>query len=257
MYLTVPPQPDCISTWREAVRAVDLEPSHQAHNVIMAVKNPVIKNQLGDLRIAAVDDFLRLYAKPVQTVANTIFPASLYRRHGAPDFFQVFHETVLPRVRNVQKGERWSGYYFERMTHWPNAPMDNPLWDVVQRLRDPKVRAKNKFEISVFDPARDVDRSPYGGQCLSHLSFKLLSGAPDALALTAVYRNHYYIEKLLGNLIGLGQLMGFVAAEAELAIGPLVVLSSHATIDLPRTKEAATTRADVAKLLASVDGVQP
>ena len=49
--------------------------------------------------------------------------------------------------------------------------------------------------------------------------------------LSAVYRNHYYTEKLLGNLIGLGRLMSFVAAEAGVRVGPLSVLSTHAEVD--------------------------
>ena len=132
--------------------------------------------------------------------------------------------------------------------------MSNPLWDIVTRMRDPSVRSRNKFELALFDPARDLDRSPYGGQCLSFLSFKLLAGSPNILTLTAFYRNHYYIEKLLGNLIGLGQLMAFVAEEADLSVGSLTILSSHATIDLPKTcAGGSTTRNEIKSLLQKVD----
>ena len=186
-----------------------------------------------------------------QTVSNTIFPQSLYTRYGAPAFFDAFHTRVLPSVR---RNGRWSGYYFERMTSWPDAPVGNPLWDIVERMRDPAVRARNKFELAVFDPARDVDRSVYGGQCLSHLSFKLLPGSPNTLALTAFYRNHYYVEKLLGNLIGLGNLMEFVAKEVGLTLGPLTILSSHAEIDLPKSDNQTSTRRDFRALLDRVDG---
>ncbi|MFO6463464.1 hypothetical protein ACK8OR_03645 [Jannaschia sp. KMU-145] len=245
-------QPDCISTWREAVRLVDAEPGHEAHNVLLAVANPSAGAALDDPGVAAVDAFLRVHDKSVRTISNTIFPESLYRRHGAPAFFDRFHDRVLPTVR---KGERWSGYYFDRMTHWPGAPGENPLWDIVDRMRDPKVAARNKFELATFDPARDLDRSPYGGQCLSFLSFKLLKG-PDRVALTALYRNHYYLEKLLGNLIGLGQLMSFVATETGMELGPLTVLSSHAVIDLPKSSGGgSTTRADLKQLLNTIDGL--
>jgi hypothetical protein len=46
-----------------------------------------------------------------------------------------------------------------------------------------------------------------------------------------VYRNHYYTEKLLGNLMGLGRLMEFVAAETKTKVGHLVIHSTHAQID--------------------------
>ncbi len=246
-------QPSAVETWREAVQAVDAAPGHEAHNVMLCVDDPTTGAQFADPRVALVDEFLRRHDKSVRTISNTIFPESLYRRHGAPEFFDAFHNKVLPTVR---KSERWSGYYFERMTDWPNAPMGNPLWDIVTRMRDPAVRSNNKFELALFDPARDSTRSPYGGQCLSFLSFKLLPGSPKKVALTAIYRNHYYIEKLLGNLIGLGQLMAFVAKETEQEVGPLTVISSHAIIDLPKTTcGGATTRTDLAALLTGYDAL--
>ncbi|MEO1379412.1 MAG: hypothetical protein AAFU69_03530 [Pseudomonadota bacterium] len=253
MSLIIPQQPDCISTWREAVRAVDSEPRHEAHNVLLTIEDPRDGAQLSDPRVAIVDVFLKQHDKSLRTISNTIFPQALYRRHGAPEFFEAFHDRVLP---TVGKSERWSGYYFERMTKWPGAPMGNPLWDIVNRMRDPAVKSNNKFELALFDPARDLSRSPYGGQCLSFLSFKLLHGRPKTLSLTAMYRNHYYIEKLLGNLIGLGQLMSFVAEEAGLTVGPLTILSTHATIDQPKTCVGGTTsRPDIIQLLDDVDAV--
>lgn len=77
------------------------------------------------------------------------------------------------------------------------------------------------------------DASPYDGQCLSFLSFKVVPGPTKCLTLTALYRNHFYVEKLLGNLVGLGRLIAFVAREAQLDVGSLTVMSTHAEIDRP------------------------
>ena len=85
---------------------------------------------------------------------------------------------------------------------------------------------------------------------LSFLSFHLLPGTPKTLLLTAQYRNHYYIEKLLGNLIGLGRLMAFVAKETGTVVGGLTVVSTHAAIDLP-----SATRDDVVQLVKSCDAL--
>jgi hypothetical protein len=73
---------------------------------------------------------------------------------------------------------------------------------------------------------------------------KLFRGEERRLALTALYRNHFYIEKLLGNLIGLGRLMAFVAKESGVAAGPLTVISTHAQIDTVNS-----SRADVRGLI--------
>lgn len=249
MYLAVPPQPDCASAWREAVRLVDARPEHEAYNVIIDVADPTARTTRQDARVAVVDQFLSGCSKSVETVANTIFPAGLYAVHGAPAFFGVFRDRVLSKVR---RNGRWSGYYFERMIDFPvpQGEAPNQLWDMVERMKDPKVRALNKFELSLFDPVRDVDNSPYGGQCLSFLSFKLMRGETRTLILTAIYRNHFYIEKLLGNLIGLGRLMAFVGRETGVRVGALTVVSTHAQIDLPHKRPR---RSDLAAMLARFD----
>lgn len=246
MYLPVPTQPDCARAWREAVRLVDAKPGHEAYNVLIDISDPIAGASTAHPGVAAVDAVLAARAKPVETVANTIFPASFYYRYGAPEFFDVFQKKVLPKVRGSQ---RWSGYYFERMISHPaisGAPR-NQLWDMIERMK--KSTSLNKFEILLFDPERDVDNSNYGRQCLSFLSFKVIPERPRALTLTAQYRNHYYIEKLLGNLIGLGRLMAFVGRETGLSVGPLTVLSTHATIDQPK----GMLRADLAALLDTFD----
>lgn len=253
MYLPVPPQPDCVSAWREAVRMVNARPGHHEHNVLIDVADPLARADLSEPVIALVDAFLKdRDTKRIETVANTIFPAALYRRYGSPAFFTRFTDNVLPKVRSPGK-KSWSGYYFERMMQLPQPDGEplNQLTEIIGRLKDPAVRALNKFELSVFDPLRDVDGSPYGGQCLSFASFKLIGDGDDRrLALTAMYRNHYYIEKLLGNLIGLGRLQQFVAEESGIAMGPLTILSTHATIDV---KNGKWNRGDIAALLAACD----
>jgi hypothetical protein len=236
MYLTVPSQLTCAAAWYQAAALVDAQAGHEAYNVILDIKRPSEPFSRQDPIIAQVDTFLRARNKSLACISNTIFPAAFYRRYGPLDFIDAFRERVLPRVR---RNERWSGYYFDRMTD-PDIGLGEagPLGDIIKRMSDPSNRARNKFELSIFDPARDIDASPYGGQCLSFLSFKIHAGDPGEVSLTAIYRNHYYIEKLLGNLIGLGQLLQYVATETKLSIGALTVLSTHALIDQPDARRA-------------------
>jgi hypothetical protein len=242
VYLPIPTQPDCASAWLAAAKAVNSCTGHEAHNVIIDISNPAAGSTLSDPVVRKVNDFLFAREKSVECIANTIFPRALYRLYGAPKFIDVFHNDVLKRVR---KTKRWSGYYFDRMTRVPSAGGEtiNQLWDnIVLRMRENS--SLNTYELSLFDPERDVDDSPYGGQCLSFLSFKLSPTKPRTLLLTAVYRNHYYIEKLLGNIIGLGRLMEFVAAETGTTVGSLIIHSTHAQTDAIKWK-----RSDVTKLL--------
>ncbi|QBX37842.1 hypothetical protein E4M02_07420 [Brevundimonas sp. S30B] len=250
MYLPVPTQPDCATAWREAMRAV-IRHGNEAHNVILDIADPVGGATLADPVVATVDAFLQAKGvKPIETVANTLFPAALHRRYGAPAFYDRFMTRVLPAAG---RDDRWSGYYFERMINMPTpgGTVINQLADIIDRISDPAVKARNKFELTLFDPARDVSRSPYGGQCLSHGSFKVRKTPDgDRLDLTVMYRNHYYVEKLLGNLIGLGRLMAFVAEETKIGVGSLTIVSTHAVIDQPRA-----SRAEIKALLQACDAL--
>ncbi len=107
----------------------------------------------------------------------------------------------------------------------------NPLRDLIDKMKrqeEAGVRYSLAYELAVYDPLRD-GRSLYGGQCLSFLSFKL--DEDHGLMLTAMYRNHTYITRCLGNLIGLGRLQAFVAKEANVELGSLTVISTHAKLD--------------------------
>ena len=247
MALMLDKRPDCATAWLDAAIAVDNLTGHTGYNIVIEIDDPAAGTSLSHPIVANVEAFLRERNKSVDTIANTIFPAALYRRYGYPEFITRFRENVLPRVRRT---DRWSGYYFDRITGIPR-PDDGPfnqLEDVIRRMGDAGNPCLNKFEIVIFDPLRDVDESPYGGQCLSLLSFKLLPGTVKKVALTAVYRNHFYIEKLLGNIIGLGRLMSCVAAETGHEVGPLVIHSTHAVVDTPG-KSPLNRRSSVTDLL--------
>ena len=83
-------------------------------------------------------------------------------------------------------------------------------------------------DIPIYDPGRDRGRI-LGGPCLSHVSVKL---TPDHAAhLTGFYRSHYYVQRALGNFFGLAHLQNFIAREANVEMGPLVIHSSMAQLD--------------------------
>ena len=59
--------------------------------------------------------------------------------------------------------------------------------------------------------------------------FKIID--ENELSLTVMYRNHAYIARGLGNFIGLGRLMAFIADQTGAKIGSLTCVSTHAWID--------------------------
>lgn len=228
MYRAIPTQRSCARAWVAAASAI-IETRDEGYNVVIDVEDPVTHDERDNAVISLVDRFLREHDKhPIVTVANTIFPQSLYVAHGPPVFFDEY----LKEFDRLSTTKRW-GRYFERMTRHKTADGEtyNPLNDLIEKMKRQQERGVNytsAFELAVYDPLRDR-RSLYGGQCLSFLSFK--RHPERGLMLTAMYRNHTYISRCLGNLIGLGRLQGFVASEVGITPGSLTVISTHAEID--------------------------
>lgn len=238
MYLGIPLQQTCAKAWLSAVMKVNDESRHEAFNVVVDIDSPILETQGDGKIIKLVDDFLVLHdAQPLQAIANTIFPSSTYKRHGSPQFYEVYLEKIYPKV----KQNEW-GRYFERMINWRVGDRRvNPLAELINRLKQAlggeERTYHNIYELGIYDPAldlriydaiRDANRR-MNRQCLSFLSFKLDS--ERRLSLTAMYRNHFYIARLLGNMIGLGRLMEFISIEAGCKLGPLTILSTHAEVD--------------------------
>ena len=261
----------CARAWLAACKSI-MATRGEGYNVVIDVVDPVKHDAKDNAAISLVDKFLKEHTQnPIVTVANTIFPQALYEAHGAPEFYKIYHRD-FDRFSRDARG--W-GQYFDRMTRWKIAggQMIYPLQDLIGKLKKnqaKKRRVKAVYEMAVTGPSLAVaappepeeddpdldltiyapgpDRNkPISGPCLSYLSFK--RHIDGDLLLTAVYRNHYYMTKLLGNLIGLGQLQAFVAKEAGLKAGSLTIVSTHAEMDM----KGGWKTADVKDLVEQVD----
>ncbi len=200
----------------------------EAYNVVIDIDDPLACDALDAAIIGKVDQFVRGHGRySVATVANTIFPEAFARTRTAAQLYQDYPD--LHRRMRPMTGD-W-GRYFERMICWPlpGAGTANQLDRIVRRIKRQQTLGRtfrSIYEVGIHDPSRDTRWR--GGPCLSSLSFKRDG---ERLLLTASYRNHYYVARCLGNLIGLGRLMGFVAREAGLTVGPLTCISTYAEID--------------------------
>jgi hypothetical protein len=225
-----------------------------AYNLVLAVRRPEVLTPADFAIHDLVDAFLREHGRlSLANVAGTIFPANLYLHGGAEELYT--YPQIYPRIHS-----QW-GMYAIRMlrksTHGKgNGPPEiNPLQIIVEKMKKQlaggRMRAvyeanlvedTDYLELSIYDAARDA-RGTRRLPCLSHLSFKLLPR--DRVMLTVLYRYHYYIEKALGNLLGLAQLLYFVAKETGLRVGPLVCHSTYAVLDT----EGGWRRGDVKQLV--------
>ncbi|HET6387279.1 MAG TPA: hypothetical protein VFJ58_28140 [Armatimonadota bacterium] len=229
MYLPIPTQSTCAKAWVAAASAISIPA--EAYNVVIDVDDPTKFDDRDDEIVALIDTFLRgRDLNPIATITNTIFPDALYRKYGSPGFYDEYHTQVYDRLT---RSKQW-GRYFERLTHHTDGQGGtyNPLRDMIAKLKkvnesDQKFRCV--YDLAVYDPLLDR-RYLRGGQCLSFLSFKV--HPKRGLTLTATYRNHSYVTRCLGNLIGLGMLQAFAAKEAGLVVGPLTCVSTHAELDV-------------------------
>ena len=239
--------------WLNAVQVVDAAPERRLFHLVTRISDPVTEEP----RIrAAADALLRdLDLAPVDTVANTIFPAQLAASSAGPGELAQRYRRLYPTLRRLHKSNR-KGTYFGRIVAHPAADGErDQLADLIERLntelRTPGPKSA-RYEMNISGPgelaapaeacpgaeltdggpvhvyAAGKDTSPMGFPCLSFCSFQLDSGL---LHMIAQYRYQYLIERGYGNYLGLGQLLGYVCATAGLHPGQLTIMAGVAAVD--------------------------
>ncbi len=230
----------CVDAWLQAVEYLAREKT--ACNIVLGIENPV-QLPASDYRVQQrINQFFACHgALPISTVATTIFPGSEFLHGGPHAVYDEFPKT-FDKIR-----EGWGTYAMRLLTKSLSTRdgklMQSPLQQLVSKMKRQREtrRMRSVYEASLIDnddlladipiyrAATDA-RYIRGGPCLSHLSFKLL---PDeTVTLTALYRYHYYVQRALGNLFGLAQLLAFVAAQVGVQPGPLICHSTYAVLDM-------------------------
>jgi len=253
-------QENCVAAWLEGAKLIMGSDHHEFYNLILEIDSPTQFPASARVVYDKVDDFLLHHGdQPLSTVANTIFPAGLYREYGGVGVYDIYPNKVYPKIKKPNEWGRYAMRLIQREDNSGNQM--SPLKNMVEKLRSELKKSgpmRAIYELGVSDcfmelPTYDVkhdDRRRRGGPCLSHLSFKL---TPEKeLMLTAIYRYHYYIEKGLGNLMGLAQLQDFICSEVGVLPGKLICHSTYARIDT----EGAWNLSDVKKLLDDCDQAQ-
>jgi uncharacterized protein (DUF3820 family) len=257
-----------VPVWMAALDHLELSKGRY-RNLLLEIESPEALTKADRAVIDLVDPVLHKYGETnVMTVAGTIFPFGLYKKAGPKDLPARF---LAIMARAKVKGH-WGTYAMRLMSRPGKKPREtiNPLYEVVRKLKKAStdgVGYNSNYELGVhapedlfsediacevplYNPAEDRGKiSNY--PCLSHLTFKLVDR--KELELTAIYRSHYYIQRALGNLIGLAQLMRFVALEAGLKVGRLTCISTDAHLDVQNWGGTVIARALVAQLKAAAD----
>lgn len=238
--------------WVAAVQAL-LDHDGDAFDLVVSIEDPCVEHA-DPAVIQALDAALRGAGKQsVETVANTIFPEALAQTSRDRAELYRRYTDMLPRVRRHPKNAK--GLYFERLIRYPlpangtcNNQIETIIGDLTQQLKGRGPR-RSCYEAQIFAPGKD--RLPMGFPCLSSLSFQLDG---KQLRLTATYRNQYYVQRALGNFLGLAQLQGFVAREVGLEQGYLTVHAFHAKVDTLGKKKTSALLAACGRGSSAVSG---
>ncbi|MDI2141299.1 hypothetical protein KBJ94_04570 [Pseudomonas sp. ITA] len=247
-----------VPAWLEAARHLAGCKENTERNLVLEIASPGVLDAQDRDVIGTVDAALKANCPglSVQTVASTIFPNSLYKLDNRPAFYESY---VNAMAKGQKKGG--GGTYALRMIRRVarnGKSTYNPLETLVRKLQASKAGRCYQavyelgvidveydleddgfgFELPLYDPAADQNK-PRNMPCLSHLSFKVTGGKLD---ITAMYRSHWYCQRVLGNLVGLNNLHHYVATESGFERGVLTVLSTHALLDVKSFGGAKATK---------------
>jgi hypothetical protein len=228
----------CTSTWLSACDLLAAQADQTLYTLVLGVESPAAVTSEEFHMHDVLNAFLTARDQlPLSSIANTLFPAGHYLQGGADAVFKDF-PALYPKMK-----EGWGTYAYRMLN--PNISKDgvdrSALEILVEKLKKQKKKGRmraayevdllnedNHADIALYQPASDCHRT-IGAPCLTHLSFKL--HPDDRLSLTALYRSHFYMQKTLGNLLGLSQLMCFIAEQVGLEVGPLVCHSTLAQLE--------------------------
>jgi hypothetical protein len=226
------------AVWLAGVQHLAARNGREDFDVFLHIATPTVLSAEDASVLRRVDGFLTSQGGlPVNTVAETIFPLEDYLRGGVKEVFEAY-PARMAKIHQARNDRRWGCYALRILRQRDHkGELFNPLKDILQKMKKHsnykacyELSSGRPFEddIAIYDGA--LDRKPTYGNlpCLSHVSIKVDDGK---VRLNATYRSHYYMQRLLGNLIGLGRLQFFLAHEAGLGVGPLTINSTFARLD--------------------------
>lgn len=179
----------------------------------------------------------------VHTVANTIFPHSLWNR-AKSDRNKLFERylNALPRYKALEPYKNQRGIYFERLISFGSGPKNgNQLEYIISQYKSrPSVR-RSMWQASIFDPARDhVTTAQISFPCFQHVSF-VPQNKGKSLTINAFYATQQIFEKAYGNYLGLCRLGNFMAQEMGLTFERMNCFIGVAKLDTIAKSDASLT----------------
>lgn len=154
----------------------------------------------------------------LNTVANTIFPQSLYNlaRFDRKKLYE-FYLSTLERRRAIDNRNR-DGLYFERLIAFDDSKNSNQLEFIISEFTRRAGVRRSMLQAAIFDPRRDhKTAAQLGFPCLQHVTFTYVKRR-NQLSVNAFYATQQLFDKAYGNMLGLVRLGSFMAKEMGLSL---------------------------------------
>lgn len=230
--------------WARALLALLAHGAHEIVPLMVSVSitdKPIEDPHVRNLADAALQGAGK---RPIRTVANTLFPRSMWNPSAPPETLYARYSAVLPRILHADRANA-HGTYFQRMIAYsPEGTKAevNQLAHVIATYKAGNHR-RSALQLSIFDPTRDhTNQRQRGFPCLHQVAF---SPIQRGLVVTGLYGTQYIFERGYGNYLGLCELGQFVASEFDL---PLVQMTCVAAV-----AELGVTKGTCADLARDLD----
>ena len=220
--------------WLRAVRVANGSPRKEISSLIVNVEGLANNITLEDNSIRErLDHSLDTNGDfSVATVANTIFPASLWNPSRPRQVFFDRYLKLWPRISKVSQNRR--GTYFQRLIAYPQPSQTgfNQLEFVISAYIGGTHR-RSALQCAILAPAIDLNATPFQGfPCMQQVSF--MPEGKRGLRISALYPMHYLWARAYGNYLGLIRLGRFMAAEMGLELSAMTCLALVAKVDEPK-----------------------
>jgi len=201
---------DAVDAWKSGARLILQQPGRALHNVVTEISDPTSfdPSWYGRYSPKTVNR-----NDSLSVVTKVLFPQRGLR---AGETRQAFYEREVRTLRRARAigtiHSSWNGTYFERLVSLDGSGK----------------RTEAAIVMHLSSPTCDALR-PLGSPCLQFI--EILWNRNGTIDLLAVYRHHDFINKALGNFIGLGRLLGFLSVQGQKQPGKVVCHSARAYVD--------------------------
>lgn len=197
-------------------------------------------NQEADLLIE-IDNFLDSHEKySCHTVANTIFPRSLWNPIKDRKLLYDRFEKIYPTIKKVDSGNI-KGRYFERLINYQDKKHKgkpiNQLEYIISTRMDKGNPRRSAYQASILNPYIDHTHQRQSGfPCLQQVSF-IPNSKKNTLSIMGYYPFQYLVDRAYGNYMGLCWLGQFMAHEMDLKFTEMTCVAgiAHLGKDINKT----------------------